>query len=115
MQSRGEIYWLWADAELSHQAHLETLPLGLTVEILVRFSRRGSVQLFIGVYRNDGRRLFEEYHDRCDATTLSRAMLWGLHRARILACGQAVSRRDSPPGHRRFDEDRPALPLLANT
>lgn len=112
MRSRGEIYWLWADAELSHQAHIETLPQGLTLEILVRFSRQRLVQLFMGVYRTDGRRLFEEYHDRCDAKTLSRAMLWGLHRARVLASGQAVSRRDSLPRQRRRSEDFPP-PALA--
>ena len=52
---------------------------------MARLSRSGFSQLFLGVYTSAGLPVVEEYHDRLDEVTLTRAMVWGVKRCRAIA------------------------------
>ncbi|MNH35543.1 hypothetical protein D3C79_962360 [compost metagenome] len=53
----------------------------------VRLSRTGATQLFLGIYTCQGNALVEEYYDNRPGETMTRAMVWGVDRARALATG----------------------------
>jgi len=53
----------------------------------VRLSRLGATQLFLGLYAGDGRALVEEYYPARPGETMTRAMVWGVDRARAMATG----------------------------
>lgn len=68
-----------------HHCHLEMeLVNEPTMDVQVRLSRTGSTQLFIGVYSGTGMALHEEYFDR-PGESMTRALAWGIDRARCLA------------------------------
>lgn len=53
----------------------------------VRLSRLGATQLFLGLYAGDGRALLEEYYPALPGETMTRALVWGVDRARAMATG----------------------------
>ncbi|MGF6593740.1 hypothetical protein [Pseudomonas sp. 2835] len=85
MRYRGAHYWAWADCQLHSQEHIESLESGITLDVKARLSRSGCTQLFLGVYTSAGLPVVEEYHDRLDEVTLTRAMVWGVKRCRAIA------------------------------
>ncbi|UVM58109.1 hypothetical protein LOY37_11205 [Pseudomonas sp. B21-012] len=85
MRYRGAHYWAWADCQLHSQEHEESLESGITLDVKARLSRSGCTQLFLGVYTSAGLPVVEEYHDRLDEVTLTRAMVWGVKRCRAIA------------------------------
>jgi len=87
MRVRDETYWQWADAQLHSRCHDEVLSDGTTLDIQVRLSRLGATQLFLGLYGQDGRALLEEYYPARPGETMTRALVWGVDRARALATG----------------------------
>ncbi|MFJ4064524.1 hypothetical protein ACIPW4_04405 [Pseudomonas sp. NPDC089996] len=87
MRVRDETYWQWADAQLHCRCHDEALSDGTTLDVQVRLSRVGTTQLFLGVYGQDGRALLEEYHASMPGETMTRALVWGVDRARAIATG----------------------------
>ncbi|MGN8259529.1 hypothetical protein ACLEJW_09365 [Pseudomonas sp. SMSB3] len=92
MWHRGDIFWKWADPILHHRTHDETLANGISIDVQVRLSRTGSTQLFIGVYAEHGQRLFEEAFFKRPGETMTRALAWGVSKARALAEGDANHR-----------------------
>ncbi len=89
MRRRGGGYWEWADCQLANQRHAESLSDGSEIEVLVRLSRDGLTQVFIGIYACNGQMLCEECHKDCGSKTRSEAMEWGVERARQLVVAAA--------------------------
>ncbi|MFP3409197.1 hypothetical protein SB757_31760, partial [Pseudomonas sp. SIMBA_065] len=46
-----------------------------------------ATQLFLGLYAGDGRALLEEYYPTRPGETMTRALVWGVNRARAMATG----------------------------
>lgn len=82
MRIRGNVFWAWADPTLHHRSHDETLDDGTTIDVQVRLSRTGSTQMFIGVYAGCGMALHEEAFDSRPGESMTRALAWGVGRAR---------------------------------
>lgn len=93
MRTRGAVYWDWADPTLHVRSVDERLPDGTLLNVLVRMSTSGDVQLFVGVYTVAGVMLFEEAFYERPGETMTRAMEWGLKRAKE----QAPNLTTEPP------------------
>ncbi|MDM9591637.1 hypothetical protein [Pseudomonas asiatica] len=78
--------------------HAEELTNGLTIDVQVRLSRLGATQLFIGVYGGNGVALHEEAFDARPGESMTRAMVWGVGRARDLAHDLGVIPKGSAQG-----------------
>jgi hypothetical protein len=87
MRIREETYWQWADAQLHSRSHDEELSDGTSIDVQVRLSRLGATQLFVGVYAQGGKALLEEYYPARPGETMTRALVWGVDRARAMATG----------------------------
>ncbi|MFQ6575946.1 hypothetical protein [Pseudomonas sp. UM16] len=87
MRIREETYWKWADVHLHSRCHDELLSDGTSIDVQVRLSRTGATQLFLGVYASHGKAMVEEYYDHRPGETMTRAMVWGVDRARALLTG----------------------------
>jgi hypothetical protein len=85
MRIRGEVFWQWADPTLHHRAHDETLGDGAHIDVQVRLSRTGNTQMFIGVYSPNGLAIHEEAFDSRPGESMTRALAWGVGRARRIA------------------------------
>lgn len=85
MRVRGNVFWNWADPQLHHRAHDETLDDGTHIDVQVRLSKTGQTQLFIGVYAPQGMAVHEEAFDSRPGESMTRAMAWGVGRARKIA------------------------------
>ncbi|MFJ4430667.1 hypothetical protein ACIPZG_06815 [Pseudomonas sp. NPDC089395] len=92
MRIRGEVFWGWADPTLHHRTHGETLDDGKMLEVQVRLSRTGNTQMFIGVYAASGMVLHEEAFDSRPGESMTRALAWGVGRARCLASEEGGKR-----------------------
>ncbi|WP_447741517.1 hypothetical protein [Pseudomonas laurentiana] len=88
MRIRGDVFWGWADPVLHHRAHDEALDDGTSIDVQVRLSRTGHTQMFIGVYAGCGMALHEEAFDSRPGESTTRALAWGVGRARRLATDQ---------------------------
>ncbi|MGN8248130.1 hypothetical protein [Pseudomonas sp. SMV7] len=85
MWRRGDVFWHWADPTLHHRTYDEILENGCNIQVQVRLSRTGETQLFIGIYAREGQCLHEESHDRLPGKNMSRALVWGVAKAREMA------------------------------
>jgi hypothetical protein len=85
MRYRGEQFWAWADPTLHHRYHDEVLDDGTKIDVQVRLSRTGQTQLFIGVYSDKGTMIVEEAYYTRPHESMSRALAWGVGRARMFA------------------------------
>lgn len=85
MRIRGDVFWDWADPTLHHRTHDETLADGTYIDVQVRLSRTGNTQLFIGVYAPGGMPVHEEAFDSRPSESMTRALAWGVGRARWIA------------------------------
>ncbi|MNJ51889.1 hypothetical protein D3C77_472040 [compost metagenome] len=85
MRTRGTAYWEWADPSLHCRTHEEELRDGSTIDVQVRLSRAGVTQLFIGVYSASGMALYEEGMDCRSSESMTRALAWGVGKARHIA------------------------------
>lgn len=82
MRTRGSIYWGWADPEIHFRNKDERLSDGTLLNVQVRTSKAGDVQLFLGVYGEAGTMLLEEAFDSRPGETMTQAMSWGFERAK---------------------------------
>lgn len=89
MRIRGEVFWEWADPQLHCRTHEERLGDGTLLDVQVRLSRVGTTQLFLGIYSVDGTMIQEEGYDSRPGESMTKAMVWGVQRARRLASEQA--------------------------
>ncbi|MEG1041905.1 hypothetical protein [Pseudomonas sp. NUPR-001] len=87
MRIREETYWEWADPQLHSRSHDELLSDGSSIDVQVRLSRTGATQLFLGVYASHGKAMVEEYYKNRPGESMTRAMVWGVDRARALLTG----------------------------
>ncbi|MFJ4349590.1 hypothetical protein ACIPZ5_01675 [Pseudomonas sp. NPDC089428] len=87
MRIRGDVFWSWADPALHHRCHEEELDDGSSLDVQVRLSRTGQTQMFIGVYAPGGMAIHEEAFDSRPGESMTRAMAWGVGRARRIANG----------------------------
>lgn len=99
MKIRGDVFWSWADPTLHHRGHDETLDCGTCIDVQVRLSRTGATQMFIGVYAPSGMALHEEAFDSRPGESMTRALAWGVGRARKVAAEPALQscRRTTRP------------------
>ncbi|MFK3815706.1 hypothetical protein ACI2KG_03720 [Pseudomonas sp. NPDC089407] len=88
MRIRGDVFWDWADPVLHHRTYDEELDDGTTIDVQVRLSRTGQTQMFIGVYAGCGMALHEEAFNSRPGESMTRALAWGVGRARRLATDQ---------------------------
>ncbi|MGC3935926.1 MULTISPECIES: hypothetical protein [Pseudomonas] len=95
MRLRGDIFWAWADPEIHNRTHDETLSNGTHIDVQVRLSRTGETQMFIGVYAAGGMALHEETVNPRPGESMTRAMAWGVGRARQLATAGSASRKSA--------------------
>ncbi|WP_371316891.1 hypothetical protein [Pseudomonas putida] len=93
---RGDVYWDWADPTLHHRSYEESLDDGSYLDVQVRLSRAGFTQLFIGVYAPSGTAVHEEAFDSRPGEPMTKALTWGVSRARHIAAGGPLS--DAPSG-----------------
>lgn len=96
MRLRGDIFWEWADPEIHCRTHDETLKDGTHIDVQVRLSRAGETQMFIGVYAPDGMALYEETDDSHPRESMTRALAWGVGRARKLASDAGAMSHPAP-------------------
>ncbi|MHA6195569.1 hypothetical protein ACX3YG_14485 [Pseudomonas wadenswilerensis] len=99
MRVRGDVFWSWADPTLHHRSHEETLGDGTYIDVQVRLSRTGNTQMFIGVYSPSGEACHEESFDSRPGESMTRALGWGVLRARDLA-GCSIEPSVKKHGHR---------------
>lgn len=100
MRQRGDLFWDWADPTLHHRTHDETLSDGIHIDVQVRLSRVGATQLFLGIYDPLGLPLHEEAYDTRPGESMTRALAWGVGRARVIAT-QGVATADQFEGQRQ--------------
>ncbi|RCL28577.1 hypothetical protein C6A77_05645 [Pseudomonas sp. AFG_SD02_1510_Pfu_092] len=94
VRERGECFWKWGDPKLHTRTHTETLSDGSQIDVQVRLSRIGATQMFIGIYGPSGALTHEESFDSRPGETMTRAMAWGVGRARQIASeAQTPSRK----------------------
>ena len=60
----------------------ERLPDGTLLNVQVRTSKTGDVQLFLGVYGQAGTMVLEEAFDSRPGESMTHAMAWGFERAK---------------------------------
>lgn len=84
MRQRGDVFWGWADPVLHSRMHVETLDDGTLIDVQVRLSRTGATQMFIGIYDGCGVALHEEAYEARPGETMTRALVWGVGRARTI-------------------------------
>lgn len=82
MRTRGSVYWGWADPEIHFRNKDERLSDGTLINVQVRTSKNGDVQLFLGVYGQAGTMLLEEAFDSRPGETMTHAMAAGFERAK---------------------------------
>jgi hypothetical protein len=85
MRLRGDVFWQWADPALHCRTHDETLNDGTFIDVQVRLSLAGETQMFIGIYAANGMALHEEAVQPSPGESMTRALAWGVGRARHLA------------------------------
>lgn len=85
VRERGECFWKWGNPVLHTRTHNETLGDGSQIDVQVRLSRTDATQMFIGVYGPSGALIHEESFDSRPGETMTRAMAWGVGRARQIA------------------------------
>lgn len=95
MRTRGQAYWDWADPSLHHRCHDEILDDGTQIDVQVRLSRTGNTQMFIGVYAQSGTALYEQAFDSRPGESMTRALAWGVGRARGFACEPSSTKSTS--------------------
>jgi len=93
MRIRGDVFWDWADPTLHHRTQAETFSDGTFIDVQVRLSRTGMTQMFIGVYASSGMAIHEEAFDSRPGESMTRALAWGVGRARRIAV-EGVSAAD---------------------
>lgn len=92
MHKRGEAYWSWADPALHVRSVDERLADGTLLNVHVRTSAKGAIQLFIGVYGPQGILIFEEAFDARPGETMTQAMKWGIERGKDKAPKSALAK-----------------------
>jgi hypothetical protein len=85
MRIRDDVFWAWAAPTLRHRVHDETLDDGTFIDVQVRLSRTGNTQIFIGVYTPGGMAVHEESFDSRPGESMTKALAWGVGRARRVA------------------------------
>ncbi|UXV22500.1 hypothetical protein N4P55_06540 [Pseudomonas fluorescens] len=83
-KQRRRVFWDWSDSELHTRCHDGLLPDGGQIDVQVRTSREGAVQLFVGAYSGSGGMLFEEYYKARPGETMTVALAFGVARAMML-------------------------------
>jgi hypothetical protein len=79
MRSRGQKYRQWAESELHPFCHAAILPSGIQVDIQVQLSA-GVTLIFIGIYLNTGKLIFEECYGTLHKDNLT-AVDWARYMA----------------------------------
>lgn len=81
---RGKTFWAWANPHLHCRTKDERLSDGAQVNVQVRLSGTGSVQLFLGLYASKGIMVHEDAFDSRAGQTMTQALEWGASRAKEL-------------------------------
>jgi hypothetical protein len=84
-KKRQAVYWQWADCMLHNRCVEACTAERGQLDIQVRTSRLGAVQLFIGIYSKSGSMVLEEYYPERPGESMTAALQWGEDRARVLS------------------------------
>lgn len=90
MRNRGKTYWDWADRDLHCRVHEERLDDGTLIDVQVRLSKAGAVQMFWGIYGREGSALQERAFLEMPGQTMSGALATGVDEARAF-CSKPLS------------------------
>ena len=90
MRMRGPSYYQWADSQLPNFSHVEEYGADAHIDVVVRSSRQGITQLFLGIYNSFGMTMVEEYFDALPDLNTTQAMHWGIARAKAFVDGAAT-------------------------
>jgi hypothetical protein len=82
---RQGIFWEWADCMLISQNRTVQTAEGLQLDVRIRTSRQGIVQVFIGVYLSTGEMIVEEYYPNHLDHDQGLALVWREERARQIS------------------------------
>jgi hypothetical protein len=85
IKQRQRVFWDWADCQLHSRSQDGVFGDKIQVDVQVRMSRSGTVQLFVGGYAENGVMIFEEYYKERAGETMTVALNWGVARAERLA------------------------------
>lgn len=96
LKQRGRVFWEWSDCALHHRCHDGLLSDGGQLDVQVRTSSTGAVQLFVGAYSGSGEMMFEEYYKACPGETMTQALEWGISRVVTLTCSKLVPLASTP-------------------
>ena len=90
LKQRKRVFWEWSDSELHIRCHDGLLSDGGQIDVQVRTSRTGAVQLFVGAYGGNGQMLFEEYYKERPGESMSIALAFGISRAMGLTATKLI-------------------------
>lgn len=90
LKQRQAVFWQWADCRLHNRCVDDVTCDGSQLDIQVRMSRQGVVQLFIGIYSKTGSMVIEEYYPERSDESMTLALKWGEDRARTLSTPMAL-------------------------
>lgn len=85
MRNRGEVFQGWANPAIHTRSVDERQLDGTLLNVQVRMSLLGRIELFIGVYDATGKMLHEDKPDSWPGETMANALARGLNRARLKA------------------------------
>ena len=87
MKNHSQAYWAWTDSDegLEFFQHVEWPTPTREIDVRVRKNRFGDVQIFNGVYDENGKVLMEEFFGDSELKTVQAAMAWGKSRTRSFA------------------------------
>ncbi|MFJ3366543.1 hypothetical protein [Pseudomonas sp. NPDC086251] len=91
IKQRQRVFWDWADCQLHSRSQDGIFGDKIQVDVQVRMSRSGTVQLFLGGYAESGEMIFEEYYKDRVGETMTAALNWGYARAERLAVEKSQS------------------------
>ncbi|KAA0983265.1 MULTISPECIES: hypothetical protein [unclassified Pseudomonas] len=90
LKQRKRVFWEWSDSSLHCRCHDGLLNDGGQMDVQVRTSATGAVQLFVGAYFGSGEMMFEEYYKSRPGETMTQALEWGVNRAMILTSTKLI-------------------------
>lgn len=85
MKERGTAYAAWSRSGDPGASYSSIARTGLQVDVQTRFIEGPGVQVFIGVYKRNGRPIYEEFFPLINTMTLSSALRWAIGRADLVA------------------------------
>lgn len=86
MKKHTDAYFQWVNSDLECLLqHREWVTEDREIDVRVRKDRFGDIQIFTGVYDDDGDVRMEEYEPDLKVSSLEVAMAWGIEKSKSAA------------------------------